>query len=185
VIAQLFTRFRRDRRGLAFAETAIALSVLSMTTLAGVEIGRYVLLTQKLDRISATLADLAAQGDSISMADLDNLFAAAEEIIKPFSLDGVGAVILSSVSRDGANPAQVDWQRAGGADLSVGSTIGTEGSLAVLPEDFTLRPSDEVIVAEIYYDFTPWIAAQVAPATRLYHRSFFRPRQGLLTVLQP
>jgi Flp pilus assembly protein TadG len=185
VIAQLFARLRRDRSGIAFAETAIALSVLSMTTLAGVEIGRYVLLTQKLDRISATVADLAAQGESISVGDLDNLFAAAQEIIKPFALDGAGSVIVSSVSKSGANPARVDWQRSGGGGLSVGSAIGTAGGPATLPPDFTVRSGEEVIVAEVYYNFTPWIAPQVAPTTQLYHRSFFRPRQGLLTVLQP
>jgi Flp pilus assembly protein TadG len=185
VIAKLLARLGRDRRGIAFAETAVALSVLSVTTLAGVEIGRYVLLTQKLDRVSAAMADLAAQGQSISVGDLENLFAAAGEILKPFSFDGAGTVIVSSISKNGANPVKVDWQRAGGGDLSVGSAIGMEGGNATLPADFVVRSGEEVIVAEVYYNFTPWLTPQLAPATQLYHRSFFRPRQGLLTTLQP
>ena len=92
------TRLLRNTRGLILAETAISLSVLSVTTLAGVEIGRYVLLTQKLDRVAASVADIAAQSQSISVADLDNLFSAATEIIKPFSLAGTGMVIVSSVA---------------------------------------------------------------------------------------
>ena len=48
-----------------------------------------------------------------------------------------------------------------------------------------MRPGEEVIVAEVYYNFTPWLAPQVAPATQLYHRAFYRPRQGPLTTLLP
>jgi Flp pilus assembly protein TadG len=182
---RFLSRILRDTRGLVFAETAISLSVLSFTTLAGVEIGRYVLLTQKLDRVASSTADITAQGMTVSVADLDNIFAAATEIIKPFTLSGTGTVIISSVSATGANPPVVDWQRAGGGDVSIGSAIGVAGGNATLPADITVRPSEEVIVAEVYYNFTPWVAPQVAPATQLYHRSFYRPRQGPLTTLLP
>jgi len=182
---RLLSRLLRNARGLVFAETAISLSLLSVTTLTGVEIGRYVLLTQKLDRVAASVADIAAQSQVISVPDLNNLFAAANEIIKPFSLDGTGTVIVSSVSATGANPPKVDWQLAGAGTISVGSAIGVAGDVATLPPDFTVRSGEEVIVAEVYYNFTPWLAPQVVPATQLYHRAFFRPRQGPLSTLLP
>jgi hypothetical protein len=175
----------RDRRGLVFAEAAISLSVLSLTTLGGVEIGRYVLLTQKLDRVAASAADLASQGQTVSVSDLNNIYSATSEILKPFSLNGTGTVIVSSVSATGTNPPVVDWQQVGGGTISVGSAIGTAGGNATLPPELAIRPGEEVIVAEVYYNFTPWLAPNVAPATQLYHRAFFRPRQGLLTTLQP
>jgi Flp pilus assembly protein TadG len=182
---RFFARLVNDTRGLVFAETAISLSVLSFTILAGLEVGRYVLLTQKLDRAVSSVADITAQGTSVSVADLDNVFAAATEIIKPFSFSGTGTVIISSVSATGANPPVVDWQRAGGGSISIGSVIGIAGGNATLPADITVRSGEEVIVSEIYYNFTPWLAPQVAPATQLYHRAFYRPRQGPLTTLLP
>jgi Flp pilus assembly protein TadG len=175
----------RDSGGSVYAETAVSLLVLSLTTLAGVEIGRYVLLKQKLDRAVASVADVAAQGQTISVADLDNLYAAAVDILKPFTLDGVGTVIVSSVSTTGANPPKVDWQRAGGSDISVGSAIGAEGQNATLPAELTVRSGEEVIVAEVYYNFTPWLAPWVASPGQIYNRAFYRPRQGPLTTLQP
>jgi len=178
-------RLMRDARGAVYAETAVSLMVLSLTTLAGVEVGRYVLLIQKLDRAVASVADIAAQGQTISVADLDNLFSAAIDILKPFTLDGVGTVIVSSVSTTGVNPPKVDWQRAGGSTLSVGSAIGVAGANATLPPELTIRTGEEVIVAEVYYNFTPWLAPDIAPATQLYNRAFYRPRQGPLTTLQP
>jgi Flp pilus assembly protein TadG len=181
----LIERFLRDTRGLVFAEAAVSLSVLSVTLLGGLEMGRYVLLTQKLDRVAATVADVAAQGQTISVADIDNLFAAANDILKPFSLGPAGAVIVSSVSATGANPAKVDWQREGGGTLDVSSAIGSSGNTATMPPDFTVRPGEEVIVGEVYYNFTPWLAPDVVATRQLYHRAFYRPRQGPLTTLQP
>jgi Flp pilus assembly protein TadG len=185
MIARLLERFRRDASGMVLAETAVAMTILTFTTLAGIEIGRYVLLIQKLDRVAAATADLTAQGSSISVADLNNLFAAAGEIIKPFSLTATGTVIVSSVSAVGANPPRVDWQRVGAGGLSVPSAVGATGANAVLPADFVVRSGEEVIVSEVYYDFTPWLAPNVAPPVRLYNRAFFRPRQGSLTTLLP
>jgi Flp pilus assembly protein TadG len=83
ILRRLLARLRREERGMVLVETAFALSVLSFTTLAGVEIGRFVLLTQKLDRAAASVADMAAQGSTISVGDLNNLFSAAGEIVKP------------------------------------------------------------------------------------------------------
>ena len=91
----------------------------------------------------------------------------------------------TAVSAAGANPPKVDWQRAGGGTISVGSAVGVAGGTATLPAELTVRPGEEVIVAEVYYNFTPWLAPDVAPAAQLYHRAFFRPRQGPLTTLQP
>jgi len=185
ILRRLLARLRREERGMVLVETAFALSVLSFTTLAGVEIGRFVLLTQKLDRAAASVADMAAQGSTISVGDLNNLFSAAGEIVKPFALSGDGTVIVSSVSKNGTNPAKLDWQRSGGGSLSVGSAIGVAGGVASLPGDLIVRAGEEIIVAEVYYNFTPWLAPDVAPAAQLYHRAFFRPRQGPLTTLLP
>jgi Flp pilus assembly protein TadG len=184
-MASRFTRLMHDASGVVYVETAVSLLILSLTILAGIEIGRYVLLAQKIDRAVASVADIAAQGQTISVADLNNLFSAAIDILKPFSLEGVGTVIVSSVSTTGANPPVVDWQRAGGSTLSIGSAIGVAGGTATLPAELTVRAGEEVIVAEVYYNFTPWLAPEVAPAAQLYNRAFYRPRQGPLTTLQP
>src|SRR5262245_46467887 len=96
---RLLSRLRREERGLVLAETAVALSVLCFTMLAGVEIGRYVLLAQKLDRVASSVADMTSQGTTVSVNDLNNMFAAAAEIAKPFDLPEVGLVIISSISK--------------------------------------------------------------------------------------
>jgi hypothetical protein len=36
-----------------------------------------------------------------------------------------------------------------------------------------VRAGEEIIVAEVYYNFTPWLAPDVAPAAQLYHCASF------------
>ncbi len=176
-------RLAGDRRGSMFVELALALSFLTTLTVGGVETARYVLLVQKLERVVSTTADLASSGLTISNGDLDQLFSASRQIAEPFDLSGNGTVIVSSVSVTGSNPPRIDWQRAGGGDLSVGSAIGTAGGVATLPEGFTIRDGEEVIVAEVYYAFEPFIAPDVIAPSQLYRVAFYRPRLAPLTAL--
>ncbi len=176
-------RFATDRGASVFVETAIALSFLTTLTVGGVEAARYVLLAQKLERVVSTTADLASSGQSISTSDLDQLFIASQGIAQPFDLSGRGTVIVSSVSASGGTAPRVDWQRAGGGNLSVGSGIGVQGGLANLPNGFVVRDGEEVIVAEVYYAFEPFIAPDIIGPSQLYRVSFFRPRFSALTTL--
>jgi Flp pilus assembly protein TadG len=176
-------RLATDRTGSIFIETAIALSFLSTLIVGGIEAARYVLLAQKLERVVSTAADLASAGQTISTSDIDQIFAAGREIAQPFDLSANGTVIVSSVSASGGTPPRVDWQRAGAGNLSVGSAIGVAGGIANLPQGFTVRDGEEVIVAEVYYAFEPFIAPDIIGPSQLYRVSFFRPRFAPLTAL--
>lgn len=180
---RLASRLARERKGSIFIETAIALSFLSTLTVGGVEAARFVLLSQKLERVASTTADLAASGQSISVGQLDQLFVASQEIAKPFDLAADGTVIVSSVSASGGSGPRVDWQRSGGGTLSTGSAIGQPGGAATLPNGFQVRDGEEVIVAEVYYAFEPFLAPDIIGPTQLYRVSFFRPRLAPLTTL--
>jgi Flp pilus assembly protein TadG len=180
---RLLRRFARARRGSIFIETAFALSFLATLTVGGVEAARFVLLAQKIERVASTTADLASAGQTISVGDLDQLFVASQEIAKPFDIATEGRVIVSSVSSLGGNPARVDWQRASGGNPSFGSAIGQPGGVATLPNGFQVRDGEEVIVAEVYYAFQPFIAPEVIGPSQLYRVSFFRPRLNPLTAL--
>ncbi len=182
-LTELLARFAADRGGAIFIEAAIALSFLTTLTVGGVEAARYVLLAQKIERVASTTADLASSGLTISNGDLNQLFDASQQIAKPFDLSDHGTVIVSSVSVSGANPPRIDWQRAGGGHLSVGSAIGVAGGVATLPTGFTVRDGEEVIIAEVYYSYEPFFAPDLFPAAQLYRVAFYRPRLAPLTTL--
>src|SRR5690606_39143569 len=107
----LLRRLARDRSGAAMIELAFAVPVLTLILLGGCEATRYVLLNQKLERAAAATADLVAQLDGITEAQLDDLFDAATEAVEPFDLAADGRIVVSSIYRMDANPATVAWQR--------------------------------------------------------------------------
>jgi hypothetical protein len=90
-----------------------------------------------------------------------------------------GYVILSSVTRtSGGNPT-VTWQCKGGAVLNT-SRVGLVSKVATLPGNLVLDATDNVIVAEVFYQYDP-IFDDLPIEKQLYKTAVFRPRLGSLT----
>jgi hypothetical protein len=178
-------RLAGDRSGNVLLEFGLALSVLMTLTMGGVEVSRYVLMHQKLERVVASVGDLVSQAEELTATHVNNLFDAAQHVIKPFELADNGVVIVSSVSGVEDGPPTINWQMSGGGTLSAVSELGVAGGDATLPEGFTLVAGDTAIIAEVFYDYTPWMFEGYAEPGRQYHRSLFRPRYGSLSSLDP
>jgi len=175
-----------DRRGTVMVEFAIIMPILMFVMLAGVDLVRFAMLQQKLNRAAVSMADLVSQYDSISTTQIDQIFLAMEHVIAPFQMGSSGRVIVSSISRvDATDPVLVDWQRAGAGTATATSNFGTPGNNATLPTGFTVAAGESVIVAEVFYDFVPLMFEFVLPSRRVEHSSLFRPRFGTLSTLSP
>jgi Flp pilus assembly protein TadG len=179
-------RFARDRRGSVLMELAIGLPILVMILLGCFEAARFVLLDQKLARVAASTADLTAQADGISEAQITDLFSAADDTAKPFDLAGDGRVIITSVTRPTAADATVAWQRISTGTVAATSAIGTAGQTATLPAGLTVRQGENVIVAEVFYNYAPvFIGATNFTTASLYEVAYNRPRVINLSQVTP
>ena len=185
MIHSLLGRLGPARSGAVLLELAVILPVLLIALLGGMETARLVMIHQKLDRAAATMSDLVARSQTVSAADVDQMFAAARNMVEPFELGPSGRVIVSSVNRDGGGDTLVAWQLDGAGTLAVASAVGSAGGDATLPDGFTLAPDENVIVAEVFYDFQPWLMASVFPPRIVRHQSLRRPRFGSLAELEP
>jgi hypothetical protein len=164
------------------AEAAIMLSVIATVALAGVEVARFTLLNQKMERVAASVGDLVAQAETLSETDVSNIMAAIEHVAKPFDISNSGRVIISSIGASNGNPPQIHWQRSGGGSYAATSQFGTPGSGSVsLPAGFAIADGDSTIAAEVIVRYTPWIIPDTIGATEIYHSAFFRPRAGAIT----
>jgi len=185
MIRRLFQALRGDRRGTLAVEAAMAVPVVAVLLLGGVEVTRFVMLNQKLERTSATVADLVSRSEKLYEADLSTVFIAAGFTFEPFDLAGDGRVIVSSIYKGGGVPPRVVWQRAFGAGGGA-SAFGTQGANAVLPDGFVVRDGENVIVGEAFFDFVPLFTGDMVgllDARRLSTHSVMRPRFGPLTAL--
>lgn len=182
MIRRLIREFCKDRRGAVAVEMAVTIPVLAGLLLAGVEVTRFVMLNQKLERASATMADLVSQAEALTEGDLANLFVATGYVVEPFDLAGDGHIIVSSITKPNGANATVNWQREFGAG-SGSSSFGSEGNDAVLPAGFVLRDGESIVVGEAFYDFVPTFSGNLLTAVTLDTRSVVRPRFGSLNSL--
>lgn len=176
-------RLASDNGGVAVVEFALMLPFLITLFAGGFELTRFILLNHKLEKAVYTVSDVVAQQTSVSGAQLEQIMIAATEILQPFQLGSNGVIVLSSVYRQNtSNPATVSWQFSGGGTSVNTSKIGTVGQPAALPDDFHLNSKDNIIVAEIFYSFTPLLGGDEVGTADLYKFAIFKPRLGALTT---
>ena len=182
-ISSFLRRFAEDRSGAALIELGFAVPVLVMVLLGCFEAARYVLLHQKLDRAATSTADLVAQQNGITTAQMCDLFDAARQLMDPYDMATGGRVIVSSVSRPDTNPPKVSWQQTSVGTVTVTSGIGTTGNDATLPSGMVLQTGGNVIVAEAFYNYEPFFLGALFEPTQLYHTAYNRPRLANLTTI--
>lgn len=183
-IIYLIKRVIRCQRGIAFTEFALTVPLLLLLSLGGVEVTRYIILHQKLDKVAFSMADLVAQSHGISTSEVDMIFTAVDNLVQPFSFGSDGVVIVTSIGNHNNNGVRVNWQRSGAGTLSANSSLGSPGDLATVPSGLTVSDKEDVIFAEVYYQFTPLLLPQLFPATIVYKRVAYKPRLGELDTIE-
>lgn len=166
----------RDRRGNVLIETAFGMAMLATLFMGGVEVARYALLTQKLDRAAMTLGDLLSRNETLTLAEINNIMDSIPHIMEPFDFDGSGGIVLSAVQRLQGGDPTVAWQVKQSDHLTISSQIGALGEVAVLPAALTLNDNENIFVAEVYFNFEPMLVTDMVTGTQLYHRGIFRAR---------
>jgi Flp pilus assembly protein TadG len=164
-------------------EFGLTVPVLLLLMLGSAEMARFVILHQKVDRVAVTTSDLVARAETIKESELGDIFEAADVVAQPFDLRNLGIVIVSAITNDGSG-ARIAWQRSGGGTASHTSQIGTQGSAASLSADFEVREGETAIIAEVFYDFEPFLSEMIVEPQTLYRRAHHRPRLGTLEEIE-
>ena len=181
-----FKTLRRDVRGVSAIEFAILLPMLITFVIGSIEVTFKIWSTQKAEKLAVTLSDVVAQSQTVTSNDLAQLTGAVDKIMEPFAFGpDEGKIIITSVyvPQDGTI-AKVNWQCAfppSGAFVAA-STLGDEGENAQLPTGFTMAPRDNVIVAEVFYQYEPVAKGMLFDEATIYRRAMFKPRLGALTT---
>lgn len=174
----------QERRGVVALEFALVLPMLVLLLTGGVEFGRMLLLSQKLQNGAFILADLAAREEHLSDAKLTAIFPAISSLMEPFEFDTNAVAIVSGVQGIGDGDAEVNWQRSGGGTLAHASAVGVPGGEAAIPEALVLADKETVVVAEIFYEFQPLFELVLDPMT-VHKVAYLKPRLGVLDALEP
>lgn len=176
------TNILKNTKGVAAIEFALALPLLVLLVFGSVEVTRYVLIAQKLDRISGTLSDVVSQSETITTAQLNQIIAATGQLMLPYNFSADGYAIISSVTKTGTNAPVVNWQYKS-TGTAQASHVGISGGTATMPSNFTMVDKDTVIITEIFYNYTPLLTGTIYSNSQLYSYSIYKPRLGNLTTL--
>lgn len=176
-------RALRDTRGVAAVEMAVAAPLL-LTFFCGVgEMSLFLTAHYQAGQMASTVADVVARYTEPSASDIRSIFRVSSTVMGEDNFAANGYVVLSSVSRAAnSTRTRVAWQCGGGGALVSQSRVGRVGGDAVLPGGLLLEADDNVIVAEVFYDYTPTLGFVPMPETVFYKTTVFRPRLGALTT---
>jgi Flp pilus assembly protein TadG len=178
---QALAHFLRAERGLAVVEFALILPVLMTLFYATIEVTRYVLIVQKVEKLANSIADVTSQEQTATNAVLTQALAATSDIMSPYTMTTNGTVFISSLYRaPNATNATVNWRYQGGGTFAATSKIGAVGAVPNMPGGFTFDSRENVISAEVFYQFSPLISSQFFGTTTIYRSAFYKPRFGAL-----
>lgn len=174
-------RFVRREDGVAAVEMGLLTPLFLLMFCGCAEIAMLVRTHYRAAQMASTVADVIARYKMVTSSDVTSIMNVSSEVMGVASFPPNGKVILSSVATDDKAKAKVAWQCTGG-NLQQISKVGTSGKVATLPGSVVLGAGDNVIVAEVFYQYTPMFGWAVSESTLIYKTALFRPRLGSLTT---
>ncbi len=182
--------FSRCSSGVAFIEFAIALPLLIILFFGGVEVTRYILIGQKMDRATDVIAEAITANHlttALSGQYIPHLLNAMPIILYPYTTGTNYVEYINDISYPvNAGSPIVNWQCKGGG-LAESSQIGAPGgvpNLSGIPGSFSIRPGEEFIISETYYQYAPItnVIGFLIGLPPLYRVAVFAPRGEPLAI---
>jgi Flp pilus assembly protein TadG len=178
-MARLFSlkAFFKDKRGVSAIEFALIAPILIMAYLGLAEVTLGMMASRRTAHLAASLGDLAAQSDSLTSANITDLFTIGNSMMAPFRSDStVLNIRLTSVTMNASNQAVVQWSVAQGTTLPAYSKTKPDIISAITTNQ--IASGQSLIMTEVDYRYTSplgnFLPGQSAFKDTFYHH----PRNG-------
>ncbi|NJO53712.1 MAG: pilus assembly protein [Bacteroidales bacterium] len=170
-------QFGRDTRAVAATEFALILPFMLALWLGGVEVTQLLSIDRKTTQATRTIADLVAQRVSKcdtqssvpSDSDLENFFDAADEVVSPYPVDPMMAVVVSCLEIDKNGVIKVMWSRARRGDPRTAAPPPEEGLNDTTATTYW-------VLGEATYTHTPTIGYVLTGPINLSEQIYMRSR---------
>jgi Flp pilus assembly protein TadG len=157
-----------DQKGVSAVEFALLLPVMLTMYFGSIQITDAINADRQITLVAGTVADIAAQYQSVATNDVNNILAAASAVLAPFPVANA-QVTLSSVLIDANGNATVDWS------VSLHGTQRTGTVTSAIPTALRVA-NTSVIWGEATYAYRPVIGWGLIGTLNLYNQIFMRPR---------
>lgn len=173
----LLARLQADQRGVSGIEFALILPLIILLFAATLDLGEALMVSRRLDQISATTSDIVTQESSWSTSAVETLVEGAVSILAPFDTTSLEVTVsVLNVSATGA--ATVAWSYGYQTEARA---IGTSSPVDI-PASIA-ESGVQLVVTTVEYDMTTTFTALLSEFTGLdsYHltsSAISRPRIG-------
>lgn len=164
----ILTRLRGDKRGVSAVEFAMLAPVMIAMYFGLAEFCQGFMAQKRMGHTTSMVADLIAQRDVITGAQIDDVFMVGSLIMKPYSATPL-KMRVSSVTRGTDGVAKVDWSRGGGL------TARTTGSTVTVPTGL-ISNGETVVMSEATYDYDSPVDYMMPAITKFSQTFYLRPR---------
>jgi len=161
-------RFRGRPASTSVVEFALLLPFDAHDVFRSIEVTDAISADRQVTLVAGTVADIAAQYQSVTATDVNNILQAASAVLAPFSVANA-KVTLSSVQIDANGNATVDWS------ASLYGTQRTGTVTNAIPTALRVA-NTSVIWGEATYAYKPLVGRVVTGTLNLYEQIFMRPR---------
>ncbi|QBX37293.1 pilus assembly protein [Brevundimonas sp. S30B] len=165
----LLRRLRRDQRGLSAVEFALLAPIMVFFYFGLVEFCQGYMAQKRMGHVASQVADLVAQSDSVTGAQVDDIFSIGALIMRPFTASGLTQRV-SSVTRDSSGVAKVDWSRGSGEDALERNFVVTGIPTGLIGN------GESLIMAEATYNYRSPANYLMPGLTKFSQRYYLRPR---------
>ncbi len=183
--AQLRARaasFRKDRSGVAAIEFAMIVPIMVMLFFGTVEFSQALTCDRRVAQMASTTADLVAQYDTLSVAQVNNIFKVSKALLLPYPTTGL-TMSVTNLKKTGTASPTGDWSQdlAGGAPYQ--GTYSGSVPAGLLP-DQAAGSTTCVVMSEVTYLFKPTIGYFLSPSTgiSLTEKFYLKPRKSTCVV---
>ncbi len=161
-------RFRDDRKGVSAVEFAFIAPIMILFYFGLAELCQGFMAQKRTEHVASAIADLVAQSESVSTAELNDVFQVATQVMKPFPTATLRQRI-TSVTRNSSGQARVDWSQASNW------TPRNNGSTVSLPANL-IANGESVVMSEVEYVYaSPF--DHVMPSSMTMRKTYYlRPR---------
>jgi Flp pilus assembly protein TadG len=170
-------RLRRNRSGMAAVEFAMVAPVMLSLYFGVTELTDAFICNSKVTLLASTAADLVAQDKEITNAEMNEIFNALTEVMKPYP----GAdtqVVISSLLYDSPGKTKVAWSDTkNGTKRSVGAIVSVPSGL--------VTAGNSVIFAEVKHMYTSPAGELIYGTIPLTENFYLKPRKTAAVTRSP
>lgn len=163
----LISRLTGDERGVSAVEFALIAPVMIAFYFGMAEFCQGYMAQKRMGHVSAMVADLVAQEETVATSNLDDIFQIGGLIMKPFSTTPLKQRVSSVTMTAGV--ARVTWSRGHGM---AGRPVN---EVMTLPAGL-ISNGESIIVSEATYDYDSPVDYLMPAVTRFSHMYYLRPR---------